>query len=142
VARSWDVRPSIDDLDDDALIEYGASLELELTEIKAARAEAVNELAAERPRLRRAAIKLSVNAVVATIGIAATPLTFGLSLFLTAISISVLTWDGVDYAKDHGRHTISRRRLRELSDYATEVADELAAVHEALDARAGTDETR
>ena len=54
----------------------------------------------------------------------------------------MLTWDGVDYAKAHGRHTVGRRRLRDLSDYATEVADELAAVHEALNARAGTDEMR
>jgi hypothetical protein len=83
-------------MDDDSLVNYGALLEIELAEIKTARSEIFDELAAARPKLRKSAIKLSVNTVVATIGIAATPLTFGLSLVLTAVGISVLTWDGVD----------------------------------------------
>jgi hypothetical protein len=55
-------------MDDDSLIEYGAALENELSEIKQERLHLGDELAAELPRIRKSAIKLSINILVASLG--------------------------------------------------------------------------
>ena len=73
--------------------------------------------------------------MIAVVGIAATPLTFGLSLLGTAFGIGMLTWDSVDYSRDHVRHAITRRRLRELDLAAKKIGQELDAIMDELDRR-------
>ncbi len=124
-----------DDIDDDTLLDRGAELENLLATIKAELARLVNEIDQERRKLRKSAIKLGFNAIIGSVGIAATPVTFGISLILTLAGIVMITWDGVDYARDHTRHAPNRRRLRQLRIAAEDVEDELAAISEVLDAR-------
>jgi len=47
----------------------------------------------------------------------------------------MLTWDGMDYARDHALHVPNRRRLHKLGDAGKVIADELAAIHATLEAR-------
>jgi hypothetical protein len=76
--------------------------------------------------------------LVASLGVAATPLTFGASLVLTAIGIGMLTWDGVDYAREHSRYMAIHRRLRELDREVRWITKELTIILETLDRRSGT----
>jgi hypothetical protein len=124
-----------DDLDDDVLVERGATLENQLAAISLELDHLAIGIEQERRKLRKSAVKLGFNAIIGSVGIAATPVTFGLSLCLTVAGIVMITWDGMDYAREHARHVPNRRRVRQLGTAADEIADELAAIHATLEAR-------
>lgn len=129
------MRSSLRGMDDDALIDRGAALENELATVKATRLRLAKQLVDERPKLRKAAAKLSVNAVIAVTGIVATPVTFGISLLVTAVGIGMLAWDGVDYGKDHVRYATVLQQLRECDMVARAIAQELEWILEELEER-------
>jgi hypothetical protein len=127
---------------DDALIEHGAVLENQLAAIKSELEHLAMGIEHERRQLRKSAVKLGFNAVIGSVGIAATPVTFGLSLCLTVAGIVMITWDGMDYAREHARLVPNRRRVRQLSTAADAIADELAAIHATLEARTSGERPR
>jgi len=61
---------------DDALLERGAALENQLAAIRSELVSLTASVGQERRKLRKSAIKLGFNAIIGTVGIAATPVTF------------------------------------------------------------------
>jgi hypothetical protein len=92
------------DLSDDDLVETGAALETVLADLTVGWRDVATEVDAEWPKTRKSAIKLGVNTTLALAGVAAAPVTFGLSLLLTVGSVGMIVWDGVDFARDLAGH--------------------------------------
>jgi capsid protein len=67
------------DLSDDDLVETGAALETVLADLTVGWRDVATEVDAEWPKTRKSAIKLGVNTTLALAGVAAAPVTFGLS---------------------------------------------------------------
>jgi len=114
------------DLTDDQLIEIGAALELRHAALSVDVAAASAGISQERRKLRIAGGKLGINAMLAAAGIAAAPLTFGVSLLLSVGSIGMLVWDGVEFAHLYATHRTKRLACRSARVDSAAVESELA----------------
>lgn len=127
--------PPLGTLNDDQLLEFGAALEIELSEVKSEYGALFGTVDAERRKIRRSAVKLMLNTALGLGGIVAAPVTLGLSLVFTVGGILMVLWDGIDQARDHSRHRANCQRLRALRISSSKIADRLQNIETALDVR-------
>jgi len=128
---------SLASLSDDALVEIAAALETRHTILVAELEKIAVTVGLEWRKLCNAGVKLGLNAALALAGIISAPVTFGLSLLLTAGSAGMILWDGMDFARDLASHRSNRRQLREIREQADDIEAQLALLIAEMEARTG-----
>lgn len=121
--------------DDDDLLQRGAALEASLPVVEKTHDDLTQRLGVEKRKLARAAAKLGLNVGFGSLGIVASPLTAGLSLFATVGSGFMLVWDTVEFFGDVAQARQLARELQYHREKLRAVADELEGIHRELDSR-------
>jgi hypothetical protein len=126
---------SYDNVGEDDLLARGAECENRLAEINAEMVRLEPAAVVASRKMAKSAVKLGFNTGLGTAGVVLAPPTFGLSLLLTLGSGLMLIWDGFDMGSDYRESRPMRRRLRQLRDEASDLADELGEISMVLERR-------
>jgi len=124
-------------LTDDELLATGAQLETQLSDLLTRLEALLPAIVVERRKIRKASVKLGIDAAIALTGVVLVPMTIGVSLLLTVVGAGRIVWDGVDYRSDYADYRADRARMQNFRDQINEIESWIIEIEAEMDARAG-----